>query len=80
MILLCPTYSFSKTYQGFTEYDRDFSVLTPHQDQINDWLKIVSCVFEGTNSLIILVDWAASKGVKKRTEEFSAMLILRKVI
>ena len=31
------------------------------------WLKLVSLLFEGTNTLIILDDWAASKDVKGRT-------------
>jgi len=69
VILLCPTYVFNMTYQSFAEDDRDFLVLTPYQDQIDDWLRIASFVFEGTNSLIILDDCASSKDVKKRTNE-----------
>ena len=69
VILLCPTYTFNKTYRGFAEEDRDFFVLTPDQHHIDDWLRIVSFVFEGTNSLIILDDCAASRDVKKRTNE-----------
>ena len=69
VILLCPTYIFNETYRGFADEDRDFFVLTPQQDQIDDWLRIVSFVFEGTNSLIILDDCAASRDVKKRTNE-----------
>ena len=69
VILLCPTYTFNETYRGFAEEDRDFFVLTPDQHDIDDWLRIVSFVFEGTNSLIILDDCAASRDVKKRTNE-----------
>ena len=69
MILLCPTYIFNETYRGFAEEDRDFFVLTLQQDQIDDWVRIVSFMFEGTNSLIILDDCAASRDVKKRTNE-----------
>lgn len=69
MILLCPTYTFNRTYQGFAEDDRDFFMLSPNQDQIDDWLRIVSFVFEGTNSLIILDDCTSSKDVKKRMNE-----------
>lgn len=43
--------------------------MTPDQDQINDWLKIISFVFEGTNSLITLDDCAASRDVKQRSDE-----------
>lgn len=57
VILLCLTYEF------------DFFVVSPQQDQINDWSKIVSFVFEGANSLIILDECAASKDVKRSTNE-----------
>ena len=69
VILLCPTYTFNETNRGFAEEDRDFFVLTPDQHHIDDWLRIVSFVFEETNSLIILDDCAASRDVKKRTNE-----------
>lgn len=69
VILLCPTYAFNETYRGFADEDSDVFVLTPDQHHIDDWLRIVSFVFEGTNSLIILHDCAASRDVKKRMNE-----------
>ena len=39
------------------------------QDQIDDWLKIISYMYEGTDTLIILNDSAASRDVKQRTNE-----------
>lgn len=39
------------------------------QDQINDWLRIISFAFDGTNTLLILDDCASSKDVKNRTKE-----------
>ena len=57
-----------KTYDGFAENDRGFFVIIPEQDQINDFLKLISFAFEGTNTLIILDDCAASKDVKKKDE------------
>lgn len=60
VILLCPTYDF------------DFFVVSPQQDQINDWSKIVSFVSEGANSLIILDECAALKDVKGRTNKFNS--------
>ena len=36
---------------------------------VENWLKIVSFAFEGTNTLIVLDDCAASKDVKGRTGE-----------
>ena len=47
----------------------DFFVIIPEQDQINDFLKLISYAFEGTNTLIILDDCAASKDVKIKTNE-----------
>ena len=44
-------------------------MIIPEQDQINDFLKLISFAFEGTNTLIILDDCAASKDVKKKTNE-----------
>ena len=66
IFLVCPTFIHNKTYDGFAENDRDFFVIIPEQDQINDFLNIISCAFERTNTLIILDDCAASKDVKKR--------------
>ena len=47
----------------------DFFVIIPEQNQINDFFKLISFVFEGTNTLIILDDCAASKDVKIKTNE-----------
>ena len=68
IFLVCPTFTHNKTYDGFAENDRDFFVIIPEQDQINDFLKLISFDFEGTNTLIILDDCAASKDVKKKDE------------
>ena len=59
----------NKTYDGFVENDRDFFVIITEQDQINDFFKLISFTFEGTNTLIILDDCAASKDVKIKTNE-----------
>ena len=47
----------------------DFFVIITEQDQINDFFKLISFTFEGTNTLIILDDCAASKDVKIKTNE-----------
>ena len=75
--LVCPTYIHNKTYDGFAENDGDFFVIIPEQDQINDFLKLISFAFEGTNTLIILDDCAASKDVKKRRMNSLTWLFLR---
>ena len=69
IFLVCPTYIHNKTYDGFAENDRGFFVIIPEQDQINDFLKLISFAFEGTNTLIILDDCAGSKDVKIKTNE-----------
>ena len=69
IFLVCPTYIHNKTYEGFAENDKDFFVIIPEQDKINDFLKIISYAFDGTNTLIILDDCASSKDVKQRTNE-----------
>lgn len=69
VILICLTYLNNSTYFGFAEDDGDFFIFTPDQDQINDWLRILSFFFKGTNYLIILDDCAASKDVKQRSNE-----------
>ena len=69
IFLVCPTYIYNKTCDGFAKNDRGFFMIIPEQDQINDFLKLISFAFEGTNTLIILDDCAASKDVKIKTNE-----------
>ena len=69
IVLICPTFAHNKTYHQIGEKDPRMSVITCMQHQVEIWLKIVSFVFEGTNTLIILDDCASSKDVKGRTGE-----------
>ena len=69
IFLLCPTFVNNKTWDNFAENDKDFFIIIPEHHHINDWLKIISFAFEGTNTLIILDDCASSKNVKKRTNK-----------
>jgi len=41
--------------------------------EVENWLKLVSFFFEETNTLIILVDCAASKDVKGRTSQLVSL-------
>ena len=68
-MLRCPTFIHSKTYDGCAEKDRDLPILAPLPGQIDDSLKIISYVYEGTNALIILTDCAASRDVEQRKSE-----------
>ena len=71
IILLYPTFTHIKKYDNFGDSeDEDLLILTPLLGKIYDWLKIISYVYEGTNTLIILYDCTALRDVKQKTNEF----------
>ena len=67
IVLLCPTFVKNKTYKGFVDRDPHIYVIVCKQHEIEDWLRVASFFFAGTNTLFILDDCAASKDVKGRT-------------
>ena len=67
IVLICPTFAHNKTYHRISESDPRMCVITCDQYEVEICLKGVSLLFEGTNTLIILDDCAASKDVKGRT-------------
>ena len=67
IVLLCPTFVKNKTYEGFVDRDPHIYVIVCKQHEIEDWLRVASFFFAGTNTLFILDDCAASKDVKGRT-------------
>ena len=69
IVLICPTFVHNKTYPLIGENDPRMFVITCKQHEVEMFLKIVRFVFEGTNTLIILDECAASKDVKGRTGE-----------
>ena len=62
----CLSARHSHTTRPTTELPRMF-VITCMQHEVEFWLNVVSWLFVGTNTLIILHDCAASKDVKGRT-------------
>ena len=46
IVFLCPTFIHN--------INKDLLILTPFQNQIDDWLKIISYMYGGTHTLIIL--------------------------
>ena len=68
-MLICPTFVHNKTYHRIGENDPRMFVTLCAQHEVENWLRLVSRFFEGTNTLIILNDCAASKDVKGRTGE-----------
>ena len=67
IVLICPTFAHNKTYHRIGENDPRMIVIICKQHEVEIFLNIVSWLFEGTNTLIILDDCAASKDVKGRT-------------
>lgn len=70
---LCKTFIHNITYDCFGENDKDLLFLTPLQDQIDNWLKINSYLYEGTNTLIILTDCTALRDRKQRMDELVSL-------
>lgn len=69
IVLVCPTYVHNRTYDGFAENDRRVYVVAPAQDKVDVLLQGLSELFEGTNTLFIIDDCAASKDVKGRSSQ-----------
>lgn len=70
IILICPTLSWNKTYIDWKYiHDMDVVSINCEQDQVDQVLHIVSEVYKGTHSLIILDDCASSQDVKNRVSE-----------
>ena len=70
IVLVCPTLSWNKTYMEW-KYINDNDVITIEceQDDVDKIVHIVSEVYKGTNTLIILDDCASSNDIKNRTSE-----------
>jgi len=69
IVLICPTFAYNRTLYRFTERDQRLYPIICEQHQVEIYLKLASFAFEGTNTLIVLDDCAASKDVKGRTGE-----------
>ena len=69
IVLICPTFAYNRTLYRFGERDPQLYVIICQQHHVETCLKISSFAFEGTNTLIVLDDCAASKDVKGRTAE-----------
>ena len=67
IVLMCPTFAYNRTPCRFAERDPWLYVIICEQHQVEIFLKLASFAFEGTNTLIVLDDCAASKDVKGRT-------------
>ena len=76
IVLICPTFTHNKTYYRIGENDTGMYAIICEQHHVELWLKLVTFVFEGTNTLIILDDCAASKDVKGRTGQLVELAFL----
>ena len=68
-MLICSTFAYNRALYHFAERDPRLYVIICKQHHVKFWLKVASFCFEGTNTLIILDNCAASKDVKGRTGE-----------
>jgi len=73
IVLICPTFKNNKTYHRIGEKDPKMEVIMCEQHEVELWLKVVNFFLEGTNTLIVLDDCAASKDVKGRTGELVSL-------
>ena len=79
IFLVCPTFIHNKTDDGFAENDdRVFVVVPPQtgceeQGAVDTLLRWLSILFEGTNTLLVLDDCAASKDVKGRSNQLVSL-------
>ena len=69
VVLICPTFVHNKTLYRFADRDSRLHVTICEQHRAEFWIKVASFSFEGTNTLIVLDDCAASKDVKGLTGE-----------
>ena len=60
IVLVCPT---------FVHTDDQVFIVTPEQDTVDTLLHSLSFLFEGTNTLLIIDDCAASKDMKGRSNQ-----------
>ncbi len=64
IFLICPTYSWNKTYQEWLYKDSE-NPISCDQKSVEDFIKYIVDNVKGTNSLIILDDCASTQAVKK---------------
>jgi len=69
VVLICLTFAHNRTLYRFAERDPRLYIIICEQHQVEIFLKLASLFFEGTNTLIVLDDCAASEDVKGRTGE-----------
>jgi len=69
VVLIFPTFAYNLTLYRFAERDPRMYVIICEQHHVENWLKLASFSFEGTKTLIVLDDCAASKDVKGRRGE-----------
>ena len=72
VVLVCPTFSWNKSYTEWLPSKKDdcFVPIDCEQEQVNKVLKIISALYAGTSTLIVLDDCASGTDVKNRTSEF----------
>ena len=63
IVLICPTFAYNKTLFRFGARDPRMYVLICDQHMVENWLKVASFAFEGTNTLVKLGFSARHAGI-----------------
>ena len=73
VVLVCPTFSWNKSYTEWPPSKKDhcFVSIDCEQEQVNDVLRLVSMLYADklTSTLVVLDDCASRTDVKNRTSE-----------
>jgi hypothetical protein len=70
IVIICPTLNWNKTYQEWKYlHDRDVVTVPCGHELVEKVLSVASCVYRGSNTLIIIDDCACGQDVKNRVSE-----------
>ena len=70
IVLVCPTLSWNKTYKRLKYLsDTDVIPIECEHDNVDNFLHIISEIYRGSSTLVILDDCASAQDVKNRTSE-----------
>ncbi len=74
IFLICPTYFWNKTYHERLYKDSEKLYPIPcDQNSVENFIKYIVSNFKGTNSLIILDDFASTQAVKNQVSELVSL-------
>ena len=70
IIIICPTFVNNAAYnKSFIRSDSDIIIVIPSLDSVDKYLRLIHNTYKNTNSLLIIDDCAASRDLKRRSDE-----------